>query len=78
MWRLRLTGVLAVPGIQSAPLTRCPGPLKPSFLTGFNVSVAEAGAALAINRKRRVWKDAYGRVDLIAELVGRKSEVRRD
>jgi len=26
---LRLTGVLAVPGIQSAPLTRCPGTLNP-------------------------------------------------
>jgi len=26
---LRLTGVLAVPGIQSAPLTRCPGALNP-------------------------------------------------
>jgi len=26
---LRLTGVLAVPGIQSAELTRCPGPLNP-------------------------------------------------
>jgi len=29
LWWLRLTGVLAVPGIQSAPLTRCPGPLNP-------------------------------------------------
>ena len=29
LWWLRLTGVLAVLGIQSAPLTRCPGSLNP-------------------------------------------------
>jgi len=55
LWWLRLTGVLAVLGIQSALLTRCPGPLNP-LLSDTSLSRKRQIRAMQSSRQLLAWE----------------------